>query len=67
MGQKLSKVNDAMADLQSIKADDPDMVAKLNEIAKLVAEAQGKKPKSTTNSVNINTDPMDELGCESCQ
>lgn len=64
MAQK--KVDDAMADLQNVSADDPDMIAKLNEIAKRVAEAQGKTKSNTTN-FNVNADPMDELGCEGCQ
>ncbi len=35
-----------MAGMQSIKADDPDMIEKLNLIALKVAEAQGKDVKS---------------------
>ena len=64
-----SKVKDIMADLQSVKADDPDMIKKLNEIAQKVAEAQGKAQASSKSQVGSfnNLDPMDELGCEGCQ
>ena len=62
-----TNVDDIMADMQAVKADDPDMVAKLNEIAQRVAEAQGKKPQTQNSNPNIATDPMDELGCEGCQ
>jgi hypothetical protein len=42
------------------------MLEKLNEIARKVAEAQGKaSPKNTAQ--NAQVDPMDELGCEGCQ
>lgn len=66
MGQAPKKVTDIMADMQDIKADDPDMIAKLNEIALRVAEAQGKRP-ANTNNLTVDSDPMDELGCEGCQ
>ena len=66
MAKDNKKVDDIMASLQSVQADDPDMMAKLNEIALKVAEAQGKKV-DTTNLNNIDSDPMDELGCEGCQ
>ena len=65
--KKTHAVDDLMSDAHSITADDPDMIAKLNEIALKVAEAQGKKPASTSNAANIATDPMNELGCEGCQ
>lgn len=67
MGQDSKKVQAIMADAQAVKADDPDMIAKLTEIAQRVAEAQGKKSKTENNLNNIATDPMDELGCEGCQ
>lgn len=65
--KKTHAVDDLMSDAQSIAADDPDMIAKLNEIALKVAEAQGKKPTASNNNMNVNTDPMDSLGCEGCQ
>lgn len=49
----------------TIDPNDPDMMAKLNEMALKIAEAQGKINPS--NSVNAQIDPMDELGCEGCQ
>jgi hypothetical protein len=62
------KVDNIMADMQSISADDPDMIEKLNLIALKVAEAQGKDVKSKMANPNFtNVDPMDELGCEGCQ
>jgi recombinational DNA repair protein RecT len=69
MAQDLKKVKNIMSDVEDVKADDPDMIEKLNEIARRVAEAQGKvlssvKPRS--NNLD-NVDPMDELGCEGCQ
>ena len=70
MGQKSKKIDDIMADAQNVTADDPDMMEKLNLIALKVAEAQGKvlaSAKSKNNNFNIDTDPMDELGCEGCQ
>lgn len=66
--QDKQQIDDAMAAMQSISADDPDMMAKLNEIALKVAEAQGKRPSGTSNTnANVASDPMDELGCEGCQ
>jgi hypothetical protein len=59
-------VDEIMNQVQSVDADDPDMLEKLNEIARQVAQAQGKintgglKPQA-------QVDPMDELGCEGCQ
>lgn len=70
MGQKSKKVDDIMAGAQSVKADDPDMMEKLQLIALKVAEAQGKvltSSKSKNTNFNIEADPMDELGCEGCQ
>ncbi len=62
------KVDNIMAGMQSISADDPDMIEKLNLIALKVAEAQGKDVKSKMANPNFtNVDPMDELGCEGCQ
>lgn len=67
MADSKQKVDDIMASLSGVSADDPDMINKLNEIALKVAEAQGKlKPKSG-NVNNVDTDPMNELGCEGCQ
>lgn len=60
-------VQDVMAEMQTVKAGDPDMIAKLNEIALKVAAAQGKKPASASGNMDIAADPMDELGCEGCQ
>jgi len=67
--KKLSKVDDIMTQMHSLNADDPDMMAKLNEIALRVAEAQGKKSLLDVNnsSVGVDVDPMEELGCEGCQ
>lgn len=67
MAQKSSKIDDAMAGLEKVQADDPDMIAKLNAIAQKVARAQGKKLKSSNTNFDVNADPMDELGCEGCQ
>lgn len=71
MTKDSTSVDDIMADMQSVDANDPDMIAKLNEIALKVAEAQGKTPgKSGSGSggaVKVASDPMDELGCEGCQ
>ena len=69
MAQDAKKVDDVMAAMQSVSADDPDMIAKLNEIALKVAKAQGKQTPAKLNGTNVNvaSDPMDELGCEGCQ
>lgn len=54
--------------MQAIDPNDPDIIAKLNEIALGIAEKQGKVPAKTgPNNLNVETDPMDELGCEGCQ
>ena len=69
MGKDPKKVQDIMSDLQSVKADDPEMIEKLNLIAQKVAEAQGKvssSSKSPANNFN-KIDPMEDLGCEGCQ
>lgn len=68
MTHNTAQIDDAMHQMQSISADDPDMMAKLQEIAQKVAEAQGKKPlaRNDTNT-NVAVDPMDALGCEGCQ
>lgn len=60
------KVDDIMAGMQSVDPNDPDIIAKLNEIALKVAAAQGKAPAKSTKT-NVESDPMDELGCEGCQ
>ncbi len=64
--------NDSSQDIQAILSqsqtidpNDPDAMAKLNELALKVAEAQGKTVQTNTN--NAQVDPMDELGCEGCQ
>lgn len=68
MTKNSKSVDDIMADMQAVDANDPDMMAKLNEIALKVAEAQGKSPaKSKSGNLNVESDPMDELGCEGCQ
>lgn len=68
MAQDSASVDDIMANMQAVDANDPDMIAKLNEIALKVAEAQGKKVGSSGTQLNgIEVDPMDELGCEGCQ
>lgn len=69
MRQDPKKVDDIMADMKDVKADDPDMIVKLNEIALKVAEVQGKVVAKTQSQVDdlVNADPMDELGCEGCQ
>ncbi len=70
MGQGSQKIKNIMASVQSVKADDPDLIEKLNLIAQKVAEAQGKKVSVKTPSQANNftsVDPMDELGCEGCQ
>lgn len=66
MAQDPKAVDDIMASMQAVDANDPDMIAKLNEIALKVAEAQGKTPAKSTRA-NVESDPMDELGCEGCQ
>jgi hypothetical protein len=66
MTQDSKKVDDIMTNVQSITAGDPDMIAKLNEIARRVAEVQGSKPTARDN-LNVAADPMDALGCEGCQ
>jgi len=66
MTQDTQKIDDIMASMQSVKADDPDMIEKLNQIALKVAEAQGRTV-TASNNLNIDADPMDELGCEGCQ
>lgn len=61
-------IEDIMSQVQSVDSDDPDILEKLNEIAKQVAEAQGKTPGSAAGaSPQAQVDPMDELGCEGCQ
>ena len=68
MAQDSASVDDIMANMQAVDANDPDIIAKLNEIALKVAEAQGKKVGSSDTQINgIEVDPMDELGCEGCQ
>jgi DNA-binding protein YbaB len=68
MAKSNTKVDDIMVDAQSVSADDPDMLEKLNLIAQKIAEAQGKKTSSSSQNNNFNNvDPMDELGCEGCQ
>lgn len=63
---KKQSIEEIMSQAQSVNADDPDMLDKLNEIARKVAEAQGKTiSKSAGPQAQI--DPMDELGCEGCQ
>jgi hypothetical protein len=69
MAKDAKKVQDIMDTMDSVKADDPDMMEKLTEIAKKVAEAQGKtlaSAKTQANNFN-NVDPMEDLGCEGCQ
>ncbi len=66
MAKDSKSVDDIMADMQAVDANDPDMIAKLNEIALKVAEAQGKK-SAKPQSFNVENDPMDDLGCEGCQ
>jgi hypothetical protein len=57
-----------MNQVQSVNSDDPDMLEKLNEIARKVAEAQGKTNSTSTSATpKAQVDPMDELGCEGCQ
>lgn len=67
MSKNIKSVQDVMAQVQTVKADDPDMIAKLNEIALKVAAAQGKKSATTGSTMDVESDPMDELGCEGCQ
>ncbi len=69
MGQDSKSVTNIMADMQAVQANDPDMIAKLNEIALKVAAAQGKKVSASPGAQlnKIEADPMDELGCEGCQ
>lgn len=53
---------------QSVKADDPDMLEKLNQIAQRVAEEQKKNKPSSAGLNNTQIiDPAEELGCEGCQ
>jgi hypothetical protein len=63
---KKQSVEEIMSQVQSVNPDDPDMLEKLNEIARKVAEAQGKTTNTTANP-KAEVDPMDELGCEGCQ
>ena len=63
---KKQSVEEIMSQVQSVNPDDPDMLEKLNEIARKVAEAQGKTTTTTANP-KAEVDPMDELGCEGCQ
>jgi hypothetical protein len=68
MGQPKNKVKDLMTAMQIVQADDPDMIEKLNLIARKIAEAQGKIPATAASGNNsIEVDPMEELGCEGCQ
>jgi hypothetical protein len=69
MIQTSKKVTAILADMQNVQADDPDMIAKLNEIAQKVAEAQSRILWSSQSQVSNfkNIDPMEELGCEGCQ
>ena len=60
-------IPDVMAQMQAVKADDPDMIDKLNQIARGVALAQGKSHTKSKDNINVVSDPMDELGCEGCQ
>lgn len=66
MAQDSKNADDVQAAMQAVDPNDPDLIAKLNEIALGIAEKQGKVPAKSSN-VNVNSDPMDELGCEGCQ
>jgi hypothetical protein len=69
MRQSSKKVTDILEELHKVKSDDPDMIAKLNVIARKVAEVQGKMtaaPRKHTDNFST-ADPMEELGCEGCQ
>lgn len=68
MAQNAQKIDDLVASASDATSStsDADMIAKLNEIALKVAEAQGKTTTQSTN-MNVSSDPMDELGCEGCQ
>lgn len=68
MSNNSQDLKNVASQANTISADDPDMIDKLNEIALKIAEAQGKNitPKKNHN-INIANDPMDELGCEGCQ
>lgn len=66
------KIEELMQQAQTVQADDPDMLDKLNQIAQEIAKAQGKQaPKKGMQSNAAQdaalVDPMDELGCEGCQ
>lgn len=68
MAQDSKNTDDTQAAMQAIDPNDPDIIAKLNEIALGIAEKQGKLPaKPSSNNLKVNSDPMDELGCEGCQ
>jgi hypothetical protein len=68
MAQDTQSVDDIMASMNTVDPNDPDMMAKLNEIALRVAEAQGKtSTKPSAGNLNVASDPMDDLGCEGCQ
>lgn len=63
---KKQSVEEIMSQAQSVDPNDPAMLEKLNEIARKVAEAQGKISSKTADP-KAQVDPMDELGCEGCQ
>lgn len=66
MTQDPKNTDDVQAAMQAVDPNDPDLIAKLNEIALGIAEKQGKAPTKSTN-LKVESDPMDELGCEGCQ
>jgi len=67
MTNNTQNVQSLVDEAQTMSADDPDLMEKLNEIALKVAQAQGKTTNNTNSSVSVEADPMDELGCEGCQ
>ena len=59
-------VDELMQQAQSLKADDPKLMEKMQEIAEKVAAAK-RAAQPANIATNRMVDPADELGCEGCQ
>ena len=64
------KIQKLMNDVESIDANDPNMLDKLNTIAQMVAAEQRKiRAELSGNQIDDSNliDPSDEFACEGCQ
>jgi hypothetical protein len=56
-----------MNDIDALDDNDPNIEAKLDAIARAVAEAQGKLKPSAPGQANAPVDPADAFACDGCQ